>query len=508
MSTGPIAKEYARLSTKRQPYIDRGRKCAKVTLPALFPESGLNETSDLHAPYNGLGARGVNNLSSKLMLACFPSNIPFLRYVIDDFAMVELTQDPKARGEVEKVLSKMERAISSDVDATALRVPIFEAFKHLIVVGNILFYRDPKTGKGRAIPLTSYVCRRSPTGEVMQIIVEERLARIELPQEVLDQIPEEPGEKEDPTEDTEKLYTSIKRERSRWLVTQEVCGVEIASARGGYPLDACPWLPLRMIAVDGEDYGRSYVEEHYGDLNSLEKLTKAIVQFSAASAKIVFGRRPNSTTNLKKLSAAESGDFVDGDLERDITILQLQKQGDFQVTKATADGIEERLAFAFLLNSAIQRNGERVTAEEIRRVAQELDVGLGGIHALLAVELQLPLAQLIQRSKVQARRMPQLPKDFVTPAIVTGIDALGRGNDLENLMTAFNALAAIPNALQRVKGKEAGERVFAAVQVNSDGLFMTDEEVQQEQAAAAAAEMAKAGTPAVAKAMAEGQQPQ
>ncbi|UZT50437.1 head-to-tail connector protein [Enterobacter phage 04_vB_Eclo_IJM] len=34
-----------------------------------------------------------------------------------------------------------------------------------------------------------------------------------------------------------------------------------------------------------------------------------------------------------------------------------------------ADAIEQRLGWAFLLNSAVQRNAERVTAEEIRYVA-------------------------------------------------------------------------------------------------------------------------------------------
>ena len=29
-------------------------------------------------------------------------------------------------------------------------------------------------------------------------------------------------------------------------------------------------MPLRMIRVDGENYGRSYAEEYLGDLKSLE----------------------------------------------------------------------------------------------------------------------------------------------------------------------------------------------------------------------------------------------
>ena len=33
-----------------------------------------------------------------------------------------------------------------------------------------------------------------------------------------------------------------------------------------YPIDKSPWLPLRYTRIDGEDYGRGFVEEYIGDL--------------------------------------------------------------------------------------------------------------------------------------------------------------------------------------------------------------------------------------------------
>ena len=60
-----------------------------------------------------------------------------------------------------------------------------------------------------------------------------------------------------------------------------------------------------MIRVDGEDYGRSYVEEYLGDLVSLEGLTKAIVEGASASAKTLFMVSPNGTTRAKALAESE-----------------------------------------------------------------------------------------------------------------------------------------------------------------------------------------------------------
>ncbi|WP_338419937.1 portal protein, partial [Xylella fastidiosa] len=62
----------------------------------------------------------------------------------------------------------------------------------------------------------------------------------------------------------------------------------------------------------------------------------------------------------------------------DTAYLQLGKQADLTVAKAVSDQIEARLSYAFMLNSAVQRTGERVTAEEIRYVASELEDTLGG----------------------------------------------------------------------------------------------------------------------------------
>ena len=57
------------------------------------------------------------------------------------------------------------------------------------------------------------------------------------------------------------------------------------------------WLPLRFNVVDGEAYGRGRVGQFIGDLKSLEALSQALVEGSAAAAKVVFVVSPSSTIN-------------------------------------------------------------------------------------------------------------------------------------------------------------------------------------------------------------------
>ena len=73
----------------------------------------------------------------------------------------------------------------------------------------------------------------------------------------------------------------------------------IPKTQGSFPVDKSPYIPLRFNRVDGEDYGRGYVEEYYGDLKSLEGLTRAIVEGSAAASKVLFMVAPNGIIREK-----------------------------------------------------------------------------------------------------------------------------------------------------------------------------------------------------------------
>ena len=63
---------YAKLEGDRRPYTDRAEKCAKYTIPMAFPKATDSSSTNYETPYQSIGARGVNNLTSKLMLALFP----------------------------------------------------------------------------------------------------------------------------------------------------------------------------------------------------------------------------------------------------------------------------------------------------------------------------------------------------------------------------------------------------------------------------------------------------
>lgn len=476
---GSIASRYNKRTADRELYLERARECSKLTIPTLIPDNEHTQSNRFETTYQGIGARGVNNLASKLLLSLLPPNSPFFRLSIDSFVLKDIEQNETLRTQIEAGLAEVEKAIMNDIEVGNDRVSVFEALKHLIVGGNVLLF-VAKDGM-RVFPLSSFVIDRDPMGNVLEIITKEIVSHKVLPEEVQEVLKTKYLYNED-TSSTCDLYTCVKRVKNKFEVHQEVKGITIPQSVGSYDLDKTPYIPLRMIKVDGEDYGRSYVEEYIGDLISLEGLTKAIVEGASASAKCLFLVSPNGTTRAKALAESENGAIIEGSAS-DVSVLQLQKFADFKVTYEALNKIEQRLSYAFLLNASVVRDSERTTAEEVRYVAQELQDSLGGIYGILSQEFQLPFVKrkisVLQKSK----KLPELPKGVVFPKVITGLEALGRTTDRNKLVLFLQTLGATLGAQtiqQFVNVSEAVTRLAIADGIEVKGLIKTQEQLQSE----------------------------
>ena len=339
-------------------------------------------------------------------------------------------------------------------------------------------------------------------GKILYICTKEQLSYMSLSPEMREIAGAEGGAGAD---NEVNLYTAVCRKENGWRVWQEINGNPIPDSEGTYPLDKNPFIPLRFSRIDGEDYGRGYVEEYLGDLQSLESLSKALVEGSAAAAKVLFLVNPNGTTRAKTLAEAPNGAIAQGNAA-DVSVLQLEKFNDFRVVQESIAKIEERLGHAFLLTSGVVRQAERVTAEEIRMLGQELEVAIGGLYSLLSVELQMPLVNRLMEVMRKKKKLPKLPKDIINPVIITGVEALGRGHDLQKLDMFLAGAAQVvgPEAVaQYVNVGEYFKRRATSLGIKTDGLVKTDEQMAQEQQQAQQMQMAEKLGPSGIKAMSD-----
>jgi len=498
------ASRYQDLEVYRQPFLDRARDCSALTIPSLIPPSDFATNGELPKPFQSMGARGVNNLAAKLLLALLPPAASFFKLSITEKFRKQL-QDADLSA-VDSALSKMEQSLLREIEARNYRANAFEAFKHLIVGGNTLIHQDDE-GPLRFFPLTQYVVRRDKAGNVLEIILKEVVDVDELPDKVRQRIEEKLQEEHPDNAETEvDVYTCIEKteDGNKWEVCQEILGEEIEETRGTYPLDKNPWRPLRWSVVSGEDYGRGHCEEYYPDLSSLDALEHNMLDASAVCAAGRWLVNPNSALDTEALTESPNWGFVEGTAE-DIVALQANKFADLKVVSDEINRLESRLQYAFLLHSAVQRDAERVTAEEIRFVASELENTLGGVYSVMSSEFQLPLVTLLLAQMQKAKKLPMLPKDSIEPIVVAGVDALGRSRQgmlLDQLLESSVQIFG-PQALPYFSLSEFLIRKCTSLGIDPTNLVKSDADVQAAQAQAQQQQMMQKLGPSVIKGVAD-----
>ena len=491
---------YDNLSSDRSQFLTEAEDATKLTLPYLIRghEDYQKGMKQLKTPWQSVGAKGVVALASKLSLSLVPPQTSFFKLQLDESQLGE-EFGPEVKSELDLSFAKIERTILDAIAASDDRVVIHQALQHLVVGGNALIFMG-KTGL-KLYPLNRYVIERDGNGQVIEIITKERINKDLIPS-YYEIMPERLVKDQDEEEEECDVYTHCKRDNNRFVWHQEVHDKRIPGTQGKAPIDSTPWLPLRFNTVDGEAYGRGRVGQFIGDLKSLEALSQAIVEGSAAAAKVVFTVSPSATTKPQTLAAAGNGAIVQGRPD-DIGVIQVGKTADFATALQHMQTLEKRLNEAFLILSV--RQSERTTAEEVRMTQMELEQQLGGLFGLLTIEFLVPYLNRKLSIFQKTGEIPRIPKGMVKPIIVAGINSLGRGQDVQALGGFLGTIAQTmgPDAImQYINPDEVIKRLAAAQGIDVLNLVKSMEERQQEeqQAVQQEAEMkAIDATPALMK---------
>ena len=502
---------WSRMCSDREQFLDQAIDNSSLTIPSLIPESarsvGLGRETGLNSLYQGLGARGLGQLASKVLTSLMPPQEPFFRMVLDEGAVTRYIEQtggslpPDAREKLMALLARQEKAVIGRLNKMRVRSKLSMGMRHLLCGGNVLLYLGGE--RLRVYIFAKYCQALDPEGRPLEVVIKE-----EVSPQVLKAM--KPRAKVDPN-GAQKVcvYTHIKwdyaKDRVEW-VQQDKDG-DIPDTSGNSPIAGCPWIPLSINRIDGEDYGRAPIEEFLGDLASLNELTRAQVEAALQMSKVVWSNNPNGMTRAQDFAMAENGDVIAGS-DGDLTAITAgdkvrELQGGVQVMGM----LERRLGYSFLLTESVQRDAERVTAEEIRLMAESLDSGLAGLYSDLSDQLQLPMVQAIVYKMTQAKELEPLPEELVSPQVTTGLDAIGARNERNRLLGWIQTLQGAigpEGVMQRLKVEPFAQRLASYDHLEVDGLVMTEEEIagaaQQEQQArlaetAVAGAMNGTGTP-------------
>ena len=495
------ASRYQVLKAKREPALQRAREAASYTIPSLMPPEGQNEWDKLPESYQGFGARLVTSLSSRILIAMYPPGASSFRLKPTPEALLENNEGSPDQA-MERSLSIIESLISSEIERRRWRAPTHTVIQHLIVCGNALERMLPDNSI-KVNRLDQYVVVRDPAGNPIEVVIEEWITPASLPEALEGMI--DVSKSSSYGTKLLPLYTWYRFQKGIWKVHQEFQDKTVPDSDGEYKVS--PINALRWGEMIGTDYGRGKVEEHMPDIRAIDGFSKSAQDGAALSSRNLLFIRPNAagggSLNLRRrIAKANNGEVLTGDVE-DIGFLQAGNVTGIQFAQSILNELKQELAMAFLMNSAARRDGERVTAYELRLMVEELEGVLGGVYSMLSQEMQgARLKRLILQMQA-SESIPQWDEDIIEPTVITGLEALGREAEVSRVVNALNVINGIPDDVTKyaIKWGDLLSRAFNGLQL-PDSVY-TEAEIQakkqQEQEMATQQAVMQAGGQALAQ---------
>lgn len=453
----PLHQRYQTLESKKLPIYRRCEDYALWTLPYIFPLQG-SQDHERQGPIDSTGPQAVNNLSNKLVMTLFPPHSPFFRLNVSDDVVNELNEaanggdeDAKAvMDSLDESLADAEKAAMTELGYSKFRTESTNVTKALIILGNALEYHpEDEDGSVQSYGLRDYCVVRDSAGTVVELMTRDKKALNTFTVDEQDAIKKASKNKKYKDGGEVTIYSRfILKADGKYHMTQAADEYRLPEATATWTKEDFPYVVLVWNITRGEDYGRGLVEDYAGAFHALHILNHALNDMTAIASDIKFFVDPASVVDVKALNDSESGSYHSG-REGDVSTPEFRKTIDMAFVMQMIERYEKQIGAAFLLNSAVRRDAERVTAEEIRQVANELEIAHGGVYSRFAEDWQLKLAVLMLN-----RLKFKIGKDkTIFPQIITGIDSLSRAGDLDNLrlfISDMTMLEAVPDDIRRV----------------------------------------------------------
>lgn len=420
--------EFDALDGTRQTLMDRYERLAQLTIPTVLPDKEYEaERDQLTNGFSSLGSQCVTHLTNKLMNAMFAPSRPFFRLGMSNEKLAEIVAKLGVpEGDITDALAQGERDAMSELEREGCREALYEGMTHLVELGNVLM--DMSGDQLVFTGIRDYVVRRNAKGVMTCLVIREHVRFEDLEEDAQAAYSESRSCQYDTVVCTYKLVKLCKgMYRESFWVEDVNLGKDYA---GKYKPENLPYRALTWRLPLRQNYGVGRVEEYANDLATFDQLSEAASDGAILASQFKWVANPGGITRPEDLSLSANGSIVPG-VKDDVGLVFANIGQQLQTVLAISNEYKQRLGAGFLLSSAVTRQAERVTAEEIRMQIMELESSLGGVYSRLALSIQTPLAAwLLKKAKVT------LKGTAIKPTVITGLDALSRNGDLER-MRAF-----------------------------------------------------------------------
>ncbi len=495
-----IRQQFQRMDGERTYRIRSSEMYAYYTIPSIFPRDDNDDNSQGVGMLDSHGSAVANHFANKLVSTMFSPNRPFFRLspASDSKTATEIEDaqdndaDPDGQAQATALLNgfrtkatRMEKKAVAYLEKISYRTAAVEMAKLIVITGDGVI-KNPNDGRTPSVyNMKDYVCLKDNEGQDMILIVVDAKAFGAFSHDIQEKLRASTNKTTYLPTTNVSIYTKYELQMDgRYAITQATDEVdllhdeEVLVTKEDMPHTHLSWNLHR-----NENYGRGLVEDFAGSFHMIDAVSRTMAQLTAriASQKILVD--PQSGIDVEELNRADSASYVSGRADG-ISTESLVNTQDILALDQIMEGHKRQISAAFLYGSGTTRQAERVTAEEIRESAAELEIAHGGVYSRFSSDWQ----QKAANESVKAVSGGPISKDIDTQ-IVTGMNSLSRQGEMQAVrvwVEDLSLLNAVPEDVRAILKPEKFAD-YTAIQrgVDHGAFVMTDGEIKQKREAEA-----------------------
>lgn len=494
--------------------VDGTTSVAMLDLEAIMPSLTSGSTD--------LPNTAVDNFDSKLHRTLFPVNRSFFMFDVPTKQLEELGVDAVAAN------TAVEKAVAGCMDILKkkrLYSVLPSLFENCTVTGNGLLYMGLSfSDKIQFISPADFVWRRTASGDVREIIIREVIALEDVHDKDLKKALIEDAKvdfSKHKSEDNNNagvleavqayIYVQIdhtgKQLISRYVGPYKVGKTITKSANEPIFIPVAPTLPVKS------QYGIGKVKNAVSSILQIRNATQAYNNMNNLIASMKIAIAPSAYNAVKDSASNTGSKYIPLKSADDMKLMpwgNVNMQGtdnSFQIAKSEISRI-------FQMDSGLVRDAERVTAEEIRLLAEELNAANADLLSSYADQLQEPLVKYalyhLELEDSEGNSVTDAIKELEV-RILTGTEAIGKVSESDNLSTMLvevSRLKDIPEDVRPMLKIDNIVKMYAQGRgLQTAEIVKSQEEMAQEAQAAKESQQEAQAAEMQAQAM-NGQQPQ
>lgn len=488
---------------ERLKVLNIAREISAFTDPYFYPPAGYQGIDELANPVNSMTNTAINNFLAQMLIAFLPPNrLPYkleanIYSYMDWLEQIEqaalegaATQGfeyqpevlaDKAINELYQHYKRAERYALSDLEAKKARKSILDAIKHTSFAGNTLIEYKKDAENMRVYSLEDFAVERDYDGKVVEAVICDYVKVKRLDPKLKKSIIKAKDKHYLEDIDTIKIFreisymSSIKKYEEVMVLE---CNTVLTDTLKRYKPKKLPYIfPVTTLST-GSNYGMPIIHSVLGHIRTAESLRRAVNDTSHWNSMLYLGLDPASGLNPKQIEKAKNGAVLPIKPEQ-LQMINKGAHNELQSMSKELELVNREIGIFFLSAMNSVRDGERVTATEIKMIRDEINKSKGTTYTDFENTMIHPMSLLSFNYLMEENKVNKEISD-VDVKVITGVDAFTIEEDLMSFRMFIGDLANL-GLIDKVNQDELIRRMSNLFNEETLSLIKTKEQQADEQ---------------------------